>query len=137
VSRGGQSCVLIATDAAGTRAFDYDLAGRLVWEENARGYWTDYYYDDASRMTLAVNVIGGRDADPLNPVDDLVTYHEYDGSGNRTYTKDPEGRETWFGYDGDSRLTSVRRLIGGGAGHHPPATDPVDSRQLPEPCEAT
>ncbi|MBI1315161.1 hypothetical protein GC176_28040 [bacterium] len=80
----------------------YDLAGRVITEEDALGRETAYEYDDLDRQTqVTLPDPDGTGTDYTSPV---MTY-EYDALGNQTRVVDARGSETEWIYDALNRVT--------------------------------
>jgi RHS repeat-associated protein len=89
------------TDAKGAliTSYTYDAAGRITRIDKGNGTYTTFDYDNNARLEHLVNFAPG------NTVNSRFDY-TYDDLGRRNSATTLEGKTT-FGYDADSRLTSV------------------------------
>ncbi|WP_243655779.1 RHS repeat-associated core domain-containing protein [Roseateles saccharophilus] len=93
--------LVAVTDAAGQliARYSYDTLGHLVRKDEGNGNHTAYSYDASGQLTRIDNIAAD------GSVNSSYAY-SYDLLGRRTSLTTTEGT-TSYGYDGDSRLTSV------------------------------
>jgi RHS repeat-associated protein len=73
----------------------YDKVGNRIWEKNARGYITEYRYDDRGELIETIYP----DETPATSADNPRTINLYDIGGRLRATIDEEGFATHFVYD--------------------------------------
>ena len=82
---------------ASSRHYAYDAGGRLltVRDENHASPNTRYEYDAAGRLVAVAQTLSGNE---------IVTRYGYDGHGNLTSVRDPNGNVTTYLYDDFGQL---------------------------------
>ncbi|MBT1185191.1 RHS repeat protein [Streptomyces sp. CJ_13] len=112
-----------------TTAFAYDAVGRLTSRTDAVGGKTTYSYDKAGRLTAMTTPRGNA---PGATPSAFTWSFGYDKVGNRTSTRDPDGRVTTTAYDVNSRAVAVTDPAGNttkaeydGADNVTKTTDPL------------
>ena len=85
-----------------TTSFDYRDSRHEVVETDGRGFQRTTELDGFDRVHRVVLQTGEAE---------LVTTNFYDANGNLSSTKDPEGRETVFVYDGLNRLLEIQHPL--------------------------
>ncbi len=101
-----------------TTSYEYDWDGNRITETDARGYQTDYAYDQADELTEETTGLTFE----VHPYDDWMcatgdtcptTYYTYDLAGNKTTVTDGNGSETVTAYDADNRQHTVTTGLNG------------------------
>ena len=90
--------ISITSKTGNLSSFDYDDAGRLIKQTDARGNETEYVYNDETWNLVKVIDANGNE-----------TVFDYNEKGDMIRKQDSDGFEYFYSYDGFGNLVSISR----------------------------